>query len=237
MAKDGICIIPGCCNPILNKPRGWCSKHYQRWQRYGDPLVVKMRRYQANEACEIDGCEQQAKVRGLCALHNDRRRRTGDPNKPYLNERFRAIVNWIDEHKAHPLDDCLNWPFYRNGTGRGVVIFEGKGRSAPNAMCRAAHGAPPTEDHEAAHSCGNGHLGCVNPKHLRWATRAENEADKVRHGTLRRGRSINTSKLSEDDVRSIRASAERGTVLAERFGVSTAAISSIRKRHSWDWLT
>ncbi len=30
------CIIPNCSSPHL--ARGWCSKHYQRWQDHGDPL-------------------------------------------------------------------------------------------------------------------------------------------------------------------------------------------------------
>lgn len=30
---------------------------------------------------------------------------------------------------------------------------------------------------------------CINPAHLRWATRAENEQDKITHGRSNRGRS------------------------------------------------
>jgi len=29
------CLIPGC--EKLRQARGWCSKHYKRWQLYGDP--------------------------------------------------------------------------------------------------------------------------------------------------------------------------------------------------------
>lgn len=36
---DGTCSIEGCNNPV--KTRGWCGMHYHRWQRYGDPLIVK----------------------------------------------------------------------------------------------------------------------------------------------------------------------------------------------------
>jgi hypothetical protein len=40
-------------------------------------------------------------------------------------------------------------------------------------------GPPPTPDHEAAHSCPDGENSlCVNPTHLYWATREENEQDK-----------------------------------------------------------
>lgn len=37
MAKS--CKINGCEAPVLG--RGLCPKHYYRWQRYGDPLLVK----------------------------------------------------------------------------------------------------------------------------------------------------------------------------------------------------
>lgn len=33
----GVCTVPGCTTPA--KKRGWCSKHYQRWWKHGDPLA------------------------------------------------------------------------------------------------------------------------------------------------------------------------------------------------------
>lgn len=34
-----ICTIEGCGKRVSR--RGWCQKHYQRWYRYGDPLILK----------------------------------------------------------------------------------------------------------------------------------------------------------------------------------------------------
>lgn len=34
----GVCTIEDCTSPAL--ARGWCAKHYNRWQRHGDPLVT-----------------------------------------------------------------------------------------------------------------------------------------------------------------------------------------------------
>lgn len=36
-----VCSIEGCNQPI--RGRGWCTKHYQRWSKYGDPLVTQKR--------------------------------------------------------------------------------------------------------------------------------------------------------------------------------------------------
>src|SRR3972149_10759839 len=78
---------------------------------------------------------------------------------------------------------CLIWPFSTNGTGYGRLGVDGKGYYAHRYMCELVNGPPPTPDHEASHDCGNGHLGCVHPRHLEWKTASENHLDRRRHGT------------------------------------------------------
>lgn len=89
--------------------------------------------------------------------------------------------------RAHVADDdgpCLTWPlFIDRVNGHGTVSYCGKLYKAHRYMCELAHGAPPTPDHEAAHSCGKGHEGCIHPKHLSWATHSENQLDRRKHGT------------------------------------------------------
>lgn len=186
--------------------------------------------------CVAEGCGKPHSAKGLCVKHYARFRKHGSHADDALSARYMRRMRWIKEHASYDGDECLIWPFAVNETGRGQVRIKGRTASAPRAMCIEAHGEPPTADHHAAHSCGNGHRGCVNPKHLRWATPAENEGDKRAHGTLRRGDKINTSRLSEDDVRSIRESTESGVALAKRYGVTAAAISSIRTGKNWGWL-
>lgn len=41
MATSRICSIPDCGKP--EDKRGWCSMHYQRWRKHGDPLAGKAR--------------------------------------------------------------------------------------------------------------------------------------------------------------------------------------------------
>jgi len=105
-------------------------------------------------------------------------------------------------------------------------------------MCILAHGEPPTPAHQASHSCGKGHEGCVSPRHLRWATASENEADKIDHGTVRRGSSINTAKLTEADVRQIRELYDSvgRAALARRYGILPTTVWQVATRRSWAWL-
>jgi HNH endonuclease len=67
-------------------------------------------------------------------------------------------------------------------------------------------------------------------ENLAWGTYAENEADKLRHGTLVRGSAAARSKLHEDQVLEIRRRRTEGVPilhLAANYGVSHQAIRAI----------
>jgi hypothetical protein len=140
-------------------------------------------------------------------------------------------MRWLENHLAHNGDGCLAWPYARYENGYAQTGTE----SATRAMCRLAHGEPPTAKHEAAHRCGKGREGCVNPRHLYWATSAQNEADKVRHGTAPRGEKNPYAKLTEAAVREIRSL--EGTMprhkLAEKFNISQSQIYRILLGQHW----
>lgn len=106
-------------------------------------------------------------------------------------------------------------------------------------MCMVAHGEPPTGSHEAAHSCGNGREGCVNPRHLRWATPVENQSDKVAHGTTYRGERHWSAKLTEVEVKEIRAllGTMSQAAIARLYGVDPSAVSEIKSGKTWGWLS
>jgi hypothetical protein len=137
---------------------------------------------------------------------------------------------WILAHKDYPHDDwCLVWPFARDKHGRGMMGFNGNSYWAHRFMCRLVNGDPPTADHTAAHSCGNGHGGCVNPHHLNWKTQAENLEDCRAHGTLVRHHGGNVRRILPEEVRAIRDARGFQTQcqLAAKFGVSEGTISDI----------
>ncbi|RVT93697.1 hypothetical protein [Sphingomonas crocodyli] len=238
MAKAGLCSIAGCGKPV--KGRGWCSAHIAKWRKYGDPLA-SVRRPTQYGPCAMPGCSKQgASSRSmLCGAHYKRRWRYGDPNK---GAEFRAAsgepLAWLIAHVAHVGEDCLKWPFADRGNGYGCLNNEaGEFVGAHREMCRKAHGEPPSADHAALHSCGMGHEGCVNPQHLRWGTVTENAADRYEHGTMKLGEDVHNAKLTEDDVKAIRAAVGKSqNELAREFGVNQATIWKILHRLAWRWL-
>jgi hypothetical protein len=139
--------------------------------------------------------------------------------------------DWILEHQNYPHDDwCLIWPFFRDKNGRGVLGGDGE-HYAHNAMCELVHGPAPTPEHGSAHSCGNGHLGCVNPNHLAWKTQAENLMDCAKHGTQPKTHLGNRGHFSQEEVAEIRRLLKTHTQLAiaHRYAVTESTISDIAR--------
>lgn len=145
-----------------------------------------------------------------------------------------ACFAWLLTHVGHQGDECLIWPFARFHNGYGRFNHEGKPYRAHRHMCQLVHGDPPTTAHDAAHSCGKGGDGCVNPKHLSWKTRSENLMDRREHGTARRKSKLRF-KLTEAQVAEVHAvkGKEIVAVTAARLGVSEANIYHIRAGRSW----
>lgn len=150
--------------------------------------------------------------------------------KPYRFYQEVALI--YDGH------DCLIWPYGCSASGYGQVSINGLAQRVSRLVCADAHGKPPTPNHEAAHSCGNGSNGCVAKNHLRWATRTENERDKLLHDTHNRGERNKLAKLTEKDVRQIRGMKGKKTqrAIAARFGVSKSLVGDIHRRDRWSWL-
>lgn len=182
------------------------------------------------QTCSVENCDRPHKARGWCRQHYQRWQVTGEP------EGLRRTPNgvpraWLEQNTNYQGDDCLIWPFGRYQAGYAQL----ENQNAHRIMCAAVYGAPPTRTHEAAHSCGSGHLGCVNPRHLRWATRVENKADMKLHGTRPEGERHYAAKLSAHEVEEIRALAPSlsQTKIARRYGVSRSNVSAITRNETW----
>lgn len=134
--------------------------------------------------CIIPNCNKTAARRGLCHMHHRRQRKGMDMSAPQMIASPGEPLAYLLALIGHVGDECVPWPFARSKAGYGNL---GGKTSAHRKMCMLAHGDPPSTAHDAAHSCGKGHLGCVNPNHVRWATKRENQLDRNRHGTTNRG--------------------------------------------------
>lgn len=126
-------------------------------------------------------------------------------------------------------DDCALWPLRRNNFGYAEVCENRKSKRAHRVMCEWVNGPAPGNGYYAAHSCGNGHLGCVNPKHLSWKTPSENQQDMVRHGRAKKSGRRQT--IPDEIVRRIRELRPTMTLaaLSEKFGIKTETIRKIAK--------
>lgn len=84
------------------------------------------------------------------------------------------------------------------------------------------------------HSCDN--PLCVNPDHLMLGTKQDNAQDAVDRKRTARGSKAGLAKLTEAKVKRLRKMYDQGatqTALAEKFGVSQAAVSTIVRHQTW----
>jgi len=191
------------------------------------------------KVCSIPGCEKSIRARNWCGIHYDRWRRHGDPlgGRTAVTNRGDAMRYFREVILPYEGNDCLKWPF-SSAKGYGKLWSNGRLQTVSRLVCEAVHGKPATPKHEAAHSCGNGHLGCVTKRHLSWKTPDGNAADRLTHGTHSRGERCPTAKLKEADVQKIRAL--KGHLLqreiASMFNVHFGTISDIHRGTRWAWL-
>lgn len=138
---------------------------------------------------------------------------------------------WLLDHQTHNDPECLIWPFSVDRGGYGLVRRCTRREGAHRVMCELVHGSPPDSGYQAAHSCGKGHLGCVNPCHLSWKTRSANRRDYTDSCDC----GAPAYKLTEEDIKTIRdlLPTTTNSEIAKRFGVTFTHISKIRNGKVW----
>lgn len=94
------------------------------------------------------------------------------------------------------------------------------------AVAFAFIGPPPSDRHEIAHNDGNPLNNRV--ENLRWTTRSDNFADKVRHGTHNRGDRHPNVKVSDAAIRALRDFVGSNKAAAHAFSVSMKYAWAVR---------
>jgi hypothetical protein len=212
------CSVEDCGKPV--DARGFCSNHWYRWKKHGSPTAG---RPFGTVGCVVAGCSNPHLAQGYCNLHYKRWKTYGDPAVRKIATSAQ-IASFIEKALQHQTNDCLLWP-YGQTNGYGVTRYNGRKIEAYVLICGLAHGAKPAAGYETAHGC-NVKL-CVNPRHLRWDTRAGNAKDSA-------GEIHWNAKLTNQQVQDIRSRpSEKTMALSREFGVSYGTIYAIRKRHIW----
>lgn len=262
MANQRLCSIPGCGKPY--NARGLCRTHYQKARvemqplcsvagcgrrsavrgrcdkHYRQILPVEGRLEVIQRGCAVAGCKRPHGSLGYCEPHYARFKRHGDPLAG-ISDKGAGLAFIESVLSRAPTDECILWhaPFLGKSSRSTYarVQVDGRGWPAHRYVCHRAHGPEPSPGMEVCHSCAN--KRCVNPKHLRWGTEADNGADRSEHGTVSRGEAHWGCKLTEANVRAIRAAsaATSDRSLAERFGVTKENIHFVRLGKTWRHVT
>lgn len=93
---------------------------------------------------------------------------------------------------------------------------------------------PKPIDLECRHLDGNSANNNLN--NLEWGTRAQNIADKIKHGTLPFGEKVGGVKLTNAEVIAIREMRKTGVSfqkIADRYNVCRTSVANICKNKTW----
>lgn len=231
------CSAAGCDRPARgNSAAGpLCGMHAQRFVKQGT-VDLSQRKRMPVPACQQCGepvhvrCASRARGRGYgfcsqkCAGAYAAARRA-----VALVDRFWPKV------KVGAKDEC--WPWIAGAKthwGYGRINVGGKAMHANRVAYELTHGPVP-DGMFVCHRCDN--PSCCNPAHLWLGTGLENTQDMDRKGrrrtVVRRGEASTSAKLTESDVRKIRASALEDKRAAEAFGITPQQVRNIRSRRHW----
>lgn len=155
--------------------------------------------------------------------------------QPSWEERYWSKV---DRHTT--AGGCWLWVGRRDSAGYGTIRWrQPDGRPtlkrATHLAWKVTYGEWPARGTSLCHRCDN--PPCVRVDHLFRGTNRTNTADRTEKGRGAAGRRNGSARLSDDDVRAIRARYAAGdvtqTTLAAEFGVSQSLVSLIVLDKNW----
>jgi 5-methylcytosine-specific restriction endonuclease McrA len=140
------CSIDGCRRAYY--AHGFCSLHYQRWRRHGDPLHERPHPAPPAESdprprCAVPDCGRVVDARGFCSLHYQRWLHYGDPlgvapRRERPPKRICSIPGCDSEHYArgYCLMHWARWSRYGDPL-KGAAPPRAKAPLPPTASARS----------------------------------------------------------------------------------------------------
>ena len=167
-----ICSIKGCGKP--HKAHGWCSAHYSRYLRHGDPLAGgAARKTREIPDCSVAGCGQPSYGHGLCGMHLYRKTNNGDVGGAQRIRESDPEVSFLSKTRAD--GDCLVWTGSLNADGYGQ-IHVGREKQRAHRYAWERERGPIPDGMQVDHACWN--RACVKIDHLRLASTQENSYNR-----------------------------------------------------------
>lgn len=153
--------------------------------------------------------------------------------------RENVIARFWSKVDIRGLDDCWEWLggcYKPSGYGAFAPTSQ-EGTVSHRYAYEFVHGAIPPDSYKnensVCHRCDN--PPCCNPRHLFLGTPQQNCDDKIAKGRdhCAKGERAGRSKLTSDQVYSIRDAEGCLSAMAIHFGIGQPLITLIRQRKSW----
>lgn len=150
------CSVDGC--ETRHHRMGYCSSHYYRLKRYGDPLHKAAPKIKA--LCSVPGCDRESSRRGWCGAHYDRWRQTGDPGSAEIRGQVETCsVEGCDrKHRSRGYCNAHYLRWRESGDPGSADVVDNSARANLGKVC-------------SVEGCGQNAVtrGLCNGHYQRWA--------------------------------------------------------------------
>jgi len=218
-----------CQQAKQHKAQGLCARCYVRARRIRSGIRVQ---------CAKPGCPAFSALPalGICRGH------ITNELAGLKNKDFEARIAEMFAGKFTVVDECWEYNGTRIANGYGWIQLSADGQKQQVLVHRLVvqlrAGRPLTAF--ALHRCDN--PPCFRPSHLYEGSHADNVADAMNRGRIKKGERHPRAKLNPEQVREILARHRPGVnrwdrgntaLLAQEFGVSMNMITSITREEHW----